>query len=137
LTSGNAHYHSEQNYLSSSLLSENVKIRIYRTIILLVVLYVCETWLVTLREECRLRVFENSVLRTIFGPKRNKVRGQWRRLHNKELYALYSSPNVSVMKSRRLRWAEHVARMGAMSCAYRVLTGKSEGRRPHERPRHR
>jgi hypothetical protein len=66
-----------------------------------------------LREECRLRVFENKVLRRIFGPKRDEVTGEWRRLHNKELYALYSSPNIiRVMKSRRLRWAGHVARMG-------------------------
>jgi hypothetical protein len=66
-----------------------------------------------LREECRLRVFENKVLRRKFGPKRDEVTGGWRRLHNKELYAQYSSPNIiRVMKSRRLRWAGHVARMG-------------------------
>jgi hypothetical protein len=66
-----------------------------------------------LREECRLRVFENKVLRRIFGPKRDEVTGEWRRLHNKELYGLYSSPNIiGVIKSRRLRWAGHVARMG-------------------------
>jgi hypothetical protein len=66
-----------------------------------------------LREECRLRVFETRVLRRIFGPKRDEVTGEWRRLHNRELYALYSSPNIiRVMKSRRLRWAGHVARMG-------------------------
>jgi hypothetical protein len=66
-----------------------------------------------LRKECRLRVFENKVLRRIFGPKRDEVTGEWRRLHNKKLYALYSSPNIiRVIKSRRLRWAGHVARMG-------------------------
>jgi hypothetical protein len=66
-----------------------------------------------MREECRLRVFENKVLRRIFGPKRAEVTGEWRRLHNKQLYALYSSPNIiRVIKSRRLRWARHVARMG-------------------------
>jgi hypothetical protein len=65
-----------------------------------------------LREECRLRVFENKVLRRIFGPKRDEVTGEWRRLHNEELYALYFSPNIRVIKSRRLRWAGHVARMG-------------------------
>jgi hypothetical protein len=74
--------------LSSSLLSKNVKIKIYGTIILPVVLYGCESWSLTFREECRLRVFENRVLRRIFGPKRDEVRGEWRRLHNKELYAL-------------------------------------------------
>jgi hypothetical protein len=82
-------------------------------IILPVVLYGCESWSLTLREECRLRVFENKVLRRIFGPKRDEVIGEWRRLHNKELYALYSSPNIiRVIKSRRLRWAGHVACMG-------------------------
>jgi hypothetical protein len=87
--------------------------KIYRTIILPVVLYGCESWSLTLREECRLRVFENCVLRRIFGHKRDEVTGEWRRLHNKELYPLYSSPNIiRVIKSRRLRWAGHVARMG-------------------------
>jgi hypothetical protein len=76
---------SVQNLLSSSLLSKNVKTKIYRTIILPVVLYGCETWSFTLREECRLRVFENRVLRRIFGPKRDEVTGEWGRLHNKEL----------------------------------------------------
>jgi hypothetical protein len=75
----------------------------YRNIILPVVLYGCESWSLTLREECRLRVFENKVLRRIFGPKRDEVTGEWRRLHNTELYALYSSPNIiRVIKSRRL-----------------------------------
>jgi hypothetical protein len=101
---GNACYHSVQNFLSSSLLSKNVKIKIYRIIILPVVLYGCESWSHTLREECRLRVFENKVLRRIFGPKRDEVTGEWRRLHNKDLYALYSSPSIiRVIKSRRLR----------------------------------
>jgi hypothetical protein len=72
----------------------SAKIRIYRTIIL-VILYGCETLSFTLRKECRLRVFENWVLRRIFGPKRDEVTGEWRRLHNKELYALYSSPNIN------------------------------------------
>jgi hypothetical protein len=95
------------------LLSKSVKIKIYRTIILPVVLYGCETWSLTLREERKLRVFENMVLRRIFGPKRDEVTGEWRRLHNKELYALYSSPNIiPVIKSRSLRWARHVACMG-------------------------
>jgi hypothetical protein len=126
-----------QNLLSSSLLSKNVKIKIYRTIILPVVLYGCETWSFTLREECRLRVFENRVLRRIFGPKRNEVTGEWRRLHN-NICALYASPNIiRVNKSRRLRWAGHVAGMGERRGAYRVLVEKPEGRRPFERRRHR
>jgi hypothetical protein len=80
-----------------------------------------------LREECRLRVFENRVLRRIFGPKRDEVTGEWRRLHNEELYALYSSPNIiRVIKSRRLRWAGHVARMLTSRGAYRVLLGNPE-----------
>jgi hypothetical protein len=102
-----------QKILSSSLLSKNVNIKIYRTTILPVVLYGCETWSLTLREECRLRVLENRVLRRIFGPKRDEVTGEWRRLHSEELYALYSSQNIiRVAKSRRIRWAGHVARLG-------------------------
>jgi hypothetical protein len=112
------------------LLFRSVKIKIYRTIILPVVLYGCESWSLTLREECRLRVFENKVLRRIFGPKRDEVTGEWGRLHNKELYALHSSPNIiRVMKSRRLRWAG--------KGAYRAVVEKSEGRRPLERTRRR
>jgi hypothetical protein len=86
---------------SSSLLSKSVNIKIYKTIMLPVVLYGCESWSLTLREECRLRVFESRVLRRIFGPKKDEVTGGWRRLHNKEVYALYSSPNViRLIKSR-------------------------------------
>jgi hypothetical protein len=97
--------------LSSRLISKSLKIKIYRTVILPVVLYGCETWSLTLREEHRLRVFENRVLRKIFGPKREED-GSWGKLHNDELYSLYSSPNiVRVIKSRRMRWAGHVARM--------------------------
>ena len=106
MRSGNACYHSVQNLLSSRLLSKNLKIKIYRTIILSVVLYGCETWSLTLREERKLRVFENMVLRRIFRPRRDEVTGKWRRLHNEELKDLYSSPNiVRVIKSRRIRWA--------------------------------
>jgi hypothetical protein len=89
------------------------KNEIYRTIILPVVLYGCETWSLTLREEHRLRVFENRVVRRIFGPKRDEVTGDWRKMHNEELHGLYSSPSIiRMIKSRRMRWAEHVARMG-------------------------
>ena len=93
--------------------SKNLTIKIYRTIILPVVLYGCETWSLTLREERRLRVFENRVLRRIFGPKRDEVTGEWKKLHNEELNHLYSSPNIErEIKPRRMRWAGHVARMG-------------------------
>ena len=95
------------------MLSKNLKIKTYRTIILPVVLYGCETWSLTLREERKLRVFENRVLRRIFGPRRDEVTGEWRRLHNEELNDLYTSPNiVRVIKSKRMSWAVHVARMG-------------------------
>jgi hypothetical protein len=97
-----------QNLLSSRLLSKNTKIRVYRTIILPVILYGCETWFLTLREEQRLRVFENRVLRSIFGSKRDEATGEWRRLHNEELNDLYSSPNIiRVIKARRMRLVGH------------------------------
>jgi len=118
LRSGNACYYSVQNLLSSRLLSKNLKIKIYRSIVLPVVLYGCETWSLTLGEERKLRVFENMVLRRIFEPRRDEVTGEWRRLYNEELNDLYSSPNiVRVIKSRSMRLAEHVARMGEeMGC---------------------
>ena len=133
---GNACYYSVLNLLSSSLLSKKLKIKLYRTIILPVVLYGCETWSLTLKEERRLRVFENRVLRKVFGPKRDEVTGEWRKLHNEELSDLYSLPNiVRVVKSRRMRWAGHVARMGEGRGVHRVLVGKPEGKRPLGRPR--
>jgi hypothetical protein len=113
-------------------------IRVYRTIILPVVLYGCETWSLTLTEEQRLKVFENRVLSRIFGPKRNEETRDWRRLYNEELNDLYSTPNIiRVIKSRRIRWAGHVARMGEKRGAYRILVGRPEGRRPLGRPRRR
>ena len=112
-----------------------LKSKIYRTIILSIVLYGCKTWSLTLREERKLRVFENMVLRRIFGPTREEVTGEWRRLHNEELNDLYSSPNiVRVINSRRMRWVGHVARMGEEKGVYRFLLGKPEGRRPLCRP---
>ncbi|KAJ4449417.1 hypothetical protein ANN_00816 [Periplaneta americana] len=135
---GNACYYSVEKLLSSSLLSKNLKVRIYKTVILPVVLYGCETWTLTLREEQRLRVFENKVLRKIFGAKRDEVTGEWRKLHNAELHALYSSPDIiRNIKSRRLRWAGHVARMGESRNAYRVLVGRPAGKRSLGRPRRR
>jgi hypothetical protein len=120
------------------LLSKNTKIKIYGNINLPVVFYGCKTWSLTLREEHRLRVFENRVLRRIFGPKGGGVTGEWRRLHKEELNDLYSSPNIiRVSKSRRMRWAGHVARIGEGRVAYRVLVGRPEGRRPLGRPRRR
>jgi hypothetical protein len=111
---------------------------LYKTIILPVVLYGCETWSLTLREEHRLRVSENGVLRRIFGAKRDEVTGEWRKLHNEELHILYSSPNIiRQIKSRRMRLAGHVACMGEERNVYRVLMGKPEGKRPLGRPRRR
>jgi len=117
--SGNACYHLVQILLSCSLPSKNLKIKINRTIIFPVVLYGCETWSLTLREECRLRVFQNRVLRRIFGPKRDEAK-----LHHEELNDLYYSPNtVGVIKSKR-RWEGHVVHMGERRGVYRVSVGK-------------
>ncbi|KAJ4439393.1 hypothetical protein ANN_07515 [Periplaneta americana] len=118
---GNACYYSVEKLLSSSLLSKNLKVRIYKTVILPVVLYGCETWTLTMREKQTLRVCENKVLRKISEAKRDEVTGEWRELRNTELHALYSSPDIiRNIKSRRLRWAGHVARMGESRNAYRV-----------------
>jgi hypothetical protein len=138
LNSGNACYHSVQSLLSSRLLSRNLKVKIHKTIILPVVLYGCETWSLTLREEHKLRVFENRVLRRIFGPKWDEVTGYWRKLHSGELHNLYSSPDIiREIKSRRMRWAVHLTRMVEGRNVYRVLVGNPEGKRPLERPRRR
>jgi hypothetical protein len=109
---------------------EQISIQISVSVIILpVVLYGCETWSLTLREEHRLRVFENKVLRRIFGLKRDEVMGEWRKLHNKELHDLYSSPSIiRIIKSRRMRWVGHVARLGEKRNGYRLLVGKPEGK---------
>jgi hypothetical protein len=99
-----------------------VKIKIYKTIILPVALYGCETLSLTLREEHSLRVFGNRVLWRIFGSKRDEVTGGWRKLHNEELHVLYSSPSIiRVIKARRMKWAGHVARIGEMRGAYTIF----------------
>jgi hypothetical protein len=125
------------SYLSKTrLLSRNVKVKIYKTVILPVVLNGCETWSLTLREEHRLRMFEKRVLRRIFGPKRDEKMGEWRKLHKEEFHNLYSIPDtIRQVKSRRMRWAGHVVRMGEERKVYKVLVGNSEGRRPLGRPR--
>jgi hypothetical protein len=128
--------HSEESF-SSSLLSKIIKIKIHRTIILPVVLYGCETWSLALREEHRLRMSQNSVLSRIFGPKRDEVEGEWRKLHNEELNDLYCSSNIiGMIKSRRMRQAGHVARMGERRGVNRILVGKLDGNRPLKNPGH-
>jgi len=103
-----------------------------------IVLYGFETWSLTLREELRLRVFENRVLRSISGSKRDSVTVEWRKLHTEELNDLYFSPNIlRVIKSRRMGWVEHVARMGEKRGLYRILVGRPEGKKRLGRPRRR
>jgi hypothetical protein len=112
---------------------KNIKIIVYKTVILPVALYVCETWSLTLREEHRL-----SVLRKIFGPKRDEVTGSWRKLHNEELHNLYSSQSIiRMIKSRGMRGAGDIARMRAKRNAYRIWAGKPEGKMLRGRPRRR
>jgi hypothetical protein len=120
------------------LLSRNLEVKIHKIVILPVVLCGCETWSLTLREEHRLREFENRVLRKIFGPKRDEITGEWRKLQNGELHNLSSSSDIiKEIKSRRMRWSGHVAQMGEGRNVYRVLVKKPEGKRPLERPRRR
>jgi hypothetical protein len=113
-------------------------IKMYRTITLPVVLYGCETWSLILREEHRLKVFENRMLRRMFEPEWDKLKREWRKLHNEKVNDLYLSPDIIwVIKSGRMRWAGHVACMRESRGACRVLVGKHEGKRPLGRPRHR
>jgi hypothetical protein len=115
---------------------KNVKIRIYKIIILPVVLHECETLSLTLREELRLKVFENGVLRRIFGLKMDEMMGEWRKqLHNEEFRDLYCLPSIIRIIKSRMRWAVHVAQMGEKRNAYRLLVGKPEGKRLLGRPR--
>ena len=110
----------------------------FKTIILSAVLYGRETWSLTLREERWVRVFQNRVLRRIFGPKSDEVTGKWRRLHEEELNELYCSPNIiQVIKSRITKWAGHVVRLRDRRGVYRVWVGKLEGKRPLGRSRRR
>jgi len=131
MKSGNASFHLLQNILSFSLLSKHLKFKIYRTIILPVILYGCETWLLTLREECRLRVFESRVLRRIFGLERDEVTGVWRKLLKEELNI------ICLLKQRRMRWVGHVVCMGGGGKHTEFWWGKPEGKRLLGRPRHR
>ena len=120
IKAGNSCYYSVPTLLSSRLLPKNFKIKIYKTIILSVLLYGRETWSLTLKEEKRLRVFENRILRRVFGHKRDG-NGEWRRLHHEELYSLYHSPNiVGVFKSIRLKWAGYVARMEEPMTVFKI-----------------
>ena len=126
------------NGAASQLQNHTFMVLVKTSLMLLYIYTLPETWSLTLREERKLRVFENMVLRRIFGPRRDELTGELRRLHNEELNDLYFSPNiVRVIKWRRMRWAGHVARMAEESGVYRVLVGKQEGRRPLGRPRRR
>jgi hypothetical protein len=131
LNPGNACYYSVQNLLSSHLISKSLKSKVYKTVILPVMLYGCKTLSLTVGEEHR--VLENRVLRKIFGPKREED-GSWRKLHNDKLHSLYSSLN-RVINTRRTRWAGHVAHMGERRGVYKVLVGRPKGKRQLGRPR--
>jgi hypothetical protein len=123
-------------FLSFLLPSQNIKIRTHETIILPAVVYGCETSSLTSREEHRLRVFEKRVLRRIFGPEREDVKRGLRKLHNEEFHDLYSSPNnIRLLKLKKMRWEDHVARMVETRNAYRVSAKKPEGKSPTGRHR--
>jgi hypothetical protein len=108
-------------------LRPGLSIRVFPSVFPAEILYGCETWSLTLGEEHRVKVFENRVLRRIFGPKRDEVTGGWRKLHNEKLHHLYSSPSIiRMINSRRMRWTGYVACIGEKRNAYRVLVGKPE-----------
>jgi hypothetical protein len=133
LYSDKACYHSVQRLSSFRLLSKSIKIKIHRREIS----YGSDSWSLTFREVHRLKVFENRVLKT-FEPKREGILRGWRKVRNEEILNLYSSPNIlRMIKSRRMRWTEHVEHMGQKSSAYRILLGKAEGKRQIGRPRRR
>ena len=123
-------YHSVQRLFSSSSLSKNINSRIYRAIILRVVLYGCETWPVTLWEEYRLKVFNNRLVDNILGPNRDEITVEWRKIRNGEQILLFGWSDLD-----RMRWLGHVARMVDRRRSYRILVGKSEVKRPLGRPR--
>jgi hypothetical protein len=131
LNLGNAFYHSVQNYFSSCPLSKNIKVKIYKTIILPVVLYGCETWC-----SHSVRVFENRVLRRIFQSRMDDVMGEWRNLQSGELHNLYLLPDIiRQVELRRMTWVGHVATVGEESKMYDVFMGKPKGKRPLGIPR--
>ena len=132
---GNSFYYTVQTVFYSRFLSKNLKIKIIKTIIFLVVLYGCETLSLRLNKGCKTRVFENLTMRRIFWPKRNENR-EWRRLHNEELLSSYRSASiVRVIKFRRLRWVAHVARMDEGQRSFKILTDKPTWKRPLGGPR--
>jgi hypothetical protein len=136
LNSGIDCYNSVQNHLSFRILSKSLKIKIYKTVTLHVILYEGETWSFTLREEHTLRVFENRVLRKIFGHKREEVPGGWRRLHNEELHNLYASPNtIRVIESRLMGLTDHLTCIGEMRNEFRILVRNLEEKSPLGRPK--
>jgi hypothetical protein len=118
------------------LLAKNINVKMYRNVILPVVLCGCEIWCLTLREEHRVWIFEIRVLRKVFGSKRDEVTGEWRRPHHEDPYEMYSSPtSIRVTKSKIMKWTGDIARMGNRRGAYRVLARKPDGKRPLGRPR--
>jgi hypothetical protein len=131
LNSGNASYHLIESLFSSHLLLRNIKVEVYKTIIVPFVLYGCDTSSLILRQEHRLRVFENSFVRRIFLPQRDEVTGEWRKLHSEEHHDLYLSPDsMKQIESRRMRWAVHMARRGEETKVYRFFV-ESPKKRDH------